>query len=313
MTLLGPTPAAVIGVVHDVVNALAPARAVAADARQRLDLRVLPARRRRAVRGARRPGVLDDDRGCFVARGASSSSSRRTSLNFLLIAARHRGRRRRSRVRRSFAGVYLPLLPVEFADGPAHRRRRLRLPAAATSPRRPVRRRRARLPVPARRRCSSRRSASERARAPHHAARRLQVGLLSALLRTLDLRDQMTARHCAAVARYSREIAARAGLSRARAGARPHRRRCCTTSASSSSPTDPQGRRASSPTRTGRSSSATPSRAPGSSRRSTATARSPRSSSPTTSASTARATRAASRATRSRCCRGSSPSPTPTT
>jgi putative nucleotidyltransferase with HDIG domain len=41
----------------------------------------------------------------------------------------------------------------------------------------------------------------------------VQVGLLSALLRTLDLRDRMTARHSAAVARYSREIAARAGMS----------------------------------------------------------------------------------------------------
>ena len=39
-----------------------------------------------------------------------------------------------------------------------------------------------------------------------------QVALLSALLRTLDLRDRMTARHSAAVARYSREIAAKAGL-----------------------------------------------------------------------------------------------------
>ncbi len=41
-----------------------------------------------------------------------------------------------------------------------------------------------------------------------------QVGMLSALLRTLDLRDQMTARHSAAVARYSRAIAERAGLTR---------------------------------------------------------------------------------------------------
>ncbi len=41
-----------------------------------------------------------------------------------------------------------------------------------------------------------------------------QVGILSALLRTLDLRDQMTARHSAAVARYSRAIARRAGMSR---------------------------------------------------------------------------------------------------
>lgn len=41
-----------------------------------------------------------------------------------------------------------------------------------------------------------------------------QVGMLSALLRTLDLRDQMTARHSAAVARYARAIAERAGMSR---------------------------------------------------------------------------------------------------
>ena len=41
-----------------------------------------------------------------------------------------------------------------------------------------------------------------------------QVGMLSALLRTLDLRDQMTARHSAAVARYSRAIAKKAGLSK---------------------------------------------------------------------------------------------------
>jgi putative nucleotidyltransferase with HDIG domain len=39
-----------------------------------------------------------------------------------------------------------------------------------------------------------------------------QVALLGALLRTLDLRDRMTARHSAAVARYSREIAAAVGL-----------------------------------------------------------------------------------------------------
>jgi putative nucleotidyltransferase with HDIG domain len=39
-----------------------------------------------------------------------------------------------------------------------------------------------------------------------------QVALLSALLRTLDLRDRMTARHSAAVARYARAVAAEAGL-----------------------------------------------------------------------------------------------------
>jgi putative nucleotidyltransferase with HDIG domain len=35
----------------------------------------------------------------------------------------------------------------------------------------------------------------------------LQVGVLTAMLQTLSLRDKMTARHCAAVARYTREIA----------------------------------------------------------------------------------------------------------
>jgi putative nucleotidyltransferase with HDIG domain len=39
-----------------------------------------------------------------------------------------------------------------------------------------------------------------------------QVAILGALLHTLDLRDRMTARHSAAVARYSREIARELGL-----------------------------------------------------------------------------------------------------
>ena len=43
----------------------------------------------------------------------------------------------------------------------------------------------------------------------------LQLGVISALMHTLDLRDRMTARHCAAVARYSREIALEMGLSEA--------------------------------------------------------------------------------------------------
>jgi putative nucleotidyltransferase with HDIG domain len=41
----------------------------------------------------------------------------------------------------------------------------------------------------------------------------LQVGLLGTVLQTLSLRDKMTARHSAAVARYSREIAKQLGLS----------------------------------------------------------------------------------------------------
>jgi putative nucleotidyltransferase with HDIG domain len=40
-----------------------------------------------------------------------------------------------------------------------------------------------------------------------------QVGMLGALMKTLDLRDEMTARHCASVARYSRAIAKASGMS----------------------------------------------------------------------------------------------------
>jgi putative nucleotidyltransferase with HDIG domain len=46
-----------------------------------------------------------------------------------------------------------------------------------------------------------------------HQLAALQVGLLGAVLQTLSLRDKMTARHSAAVARYSREIAREMGLS----------------------------------------------------------------------------------------------------
>jgi putative nucleotidyltransferase with HDIG domain len=41
----------------------------------------------------------------------------------------------------------------------------------------------------------------------------LQVGVLTAMLKTLSLRDQMTARHSAAVARYARALAREAGCS----------------------------------------------------------------------------------------------------
>src|SRR3954454_21529198 len=42
---------------------------------------------------------------------------------------------------------------------------------------------------------------------------KLHVGLLHTMIRTLDLRDRMTARHSAAVAHYAREIAAACGMS----------------------------------------------------------------------------------------------------
>ena len=65
----------------------------------------------------------------------------------------------------------------------------------------------------------------------------LSWGVLSGLIRTLDERDSRAARHCAAVAAFSRDIATHVRHVQARPGARAHRRACCTTSASSRSPT----------------------------------------------------------------------------
>ena len=120
----------------------------------------------------------------------------------------------------------------------------------------------------------------------------LQVGLLSTVLQTLSLRDKMTARHSAAVARYSREIARESGSpSRSRTSSTPPALlhdigKFIFPDSILFADTQADARSSS------RSSSATRSRARSSSPASTATARSRRSSSPTTSASTAAATRA---------------------
>ena len=64
----------------------------------------------------------------------------------------------------------------------------------------------------------------------------LSWGVLSGLMRTLDQRDGRAARHAAAVARFSRDIAATVGLSEPSRNS-PTRPACCTTSAASGSPT----------------------------------------------------------------------------
>ena len=201
---------------------------------------------------------------------------------------------------------------VEFATGAADRRHRVQLPAPGG------RRRRSRSPS-----CCS--SSSTCCRAGIQAYERgeqleqrtrelasLQVGLINTVMQTLSMRDAMTARHSAAVARYAREVAAcSASPSASRSSSTPPA--CSTTSASSSSPTRSSSPTGSSPTRSGRSSSCTPSRAPSSSGASRATALSPTSCSATTRRSTGPATRTASAASTSRWGRASSRRPTPTT
>ena len=89
----------------------------------------------------------------------------------------------------------------------------------------------------------------------------LQVGVLATLVQTLSLRDKMTARHSAAVARYAQGIAERVRLQRGRAGARPHRRPAARHRQVHLPRLDPVRQHAGSPTRIGRSSRSTRRRA----------------------------------------------------
>ena len=98
-------------------------------------------------------------------------------------------------------------------DGPAHRRCRLQSTSASASERSGS--------SPSC--CSSSSTCSGPASRPTSAASScssgrselasLQVGLINTVLQTLSMRDAMTARHSAAVARYAREVAALLGLS----------------------------------------------------------------------------------------------------
>jgi putative nucleotidyltransferase with HDIG domain len=127
-------------------------------------------------------------------------------LNFLMVATFHRVTDRGS-IRQSLRSVYLTVLPSEFATG-------LLTAAVAYSYHR--------LGVGAvglaaivlfvfqylvRARVQAFERGEELAQRSHELAS-LQVGLLSTVVQTLSMRDAMTARHSAAVARYAREVAA---------------------------------------------------------------------------------------------------------
>jgi putative nucleotidyltransferase with HDIG domain len=132
------------------------------------------------------------------------------ALNFVMVAGYQRARLGRS-FRTSLRSVYLTVLPTEFATGlltasVAYSYDRVGLGVLALATvvlfvfqylvRAGV-------------------QAFERGEELSQRTRELaslQVGLLSTVMQTLSMRDAMTARHSAAVARYSREVAAMMGL-----------------------------------------------------------------------------------------------------
>ena len=119
----------------------------------------------------------------------------------------------------------------------------------------------------------------------------LSWGVLSGLIRTLDERDSRAARHCAAVAAFSRDIATHARHVQARPGVRAHRGPAARHRQVRPLRSRHGARRRSSRSPTGAASAAIPTSAPSCCATSASTARSPRSCAPTTSAWTAAATR----------------------
>jgi len=210
MVLLGPTPATLLGVLVMGVNALrrrAKWRHALANVSTYAFFPLLGGAMFELVGG---PELLDSNAALYILVVFALFMAMNI-VNFLLIAvdiAVVDGQR----IPHSLRYVYLPVLPVEFATG------LLTAGVAFGYQNRNI----AAIGLLAvvglvfqyllRTALNSMESKEElEGRTRELAA--LQVGLLGTVLQTLSLRDKMTARHSAAVARYSREIARELGLS----------------------------------------------------------------------------------------------------
>jgi putative nucleotidyltransferase with HDIG domain len=210
MTLLGPTPAAVLGVVVMGVNALrrrATWRHTLANISTYAFFPLLGGALFEAIDG---PALLNSNAALYVL-AVFALFMAMNIVNFLLIAADIAVVDGQP-IPSSLRNIYLPVAPVEFATGlltagVAFGYQNRNLAAIGL------------LAVVGlvfqyllRTALNSMESKEElEGRTRELAA--LQVGLLGTVLQTLSLRDKMTARHSAAVARYSREIAREMGLS----------------------------------------------------------------------------------------------------
>ena len=209
MTLLGPAPAAVLGVTVMGVNALrrrAKWRHTLANVSTYAFFPLLGGAIFEAING---PALLNSNAALYIL-AVFALFMAMNILNFLLIAADIAVVDGQP-IPSSLRNIYLPVVPVEFATGLltagvafGYQNRNLAaigllavvglvfqylLKTALNS-------------------MESKEELEGRTR--ELAA--LQVGLLGTVLQTLSLRDKMTARHSAAVARYSREIARELGL-----------------------------------------------------------------------------------------------------
>ena len=210
MTLLGPTPAAVIGVATHLVNAVhrrAHWRNTVANISTYACFPLVGGLMFKALHG---PDVLDDNAAAFVMIVLAVFLVTNV-LNFLLIAIDIVVIDKLP-IATSFRTIYFPIVPVELAVGLltagvafAYQQQDLYVVGL--------------LVVVALifqfllRTALNSQERKEKLEGRTRQLASLQVGLLSTVMQTLSLRDKMTARHSAAVARYSREIAKALGLS----------------------------------------------------------------------------------------------------
>jgi len=210
MTLLGPTPAAVIGVATHLVNAVhrrAHWRNTVANISTYACFPLVGGLMFKALDG---PDVLDDNAAAFVMIVLAVFLVTNV-LNFLLIAIDIVVIDKLP-IATSFRTIYFPIVPVELAVGLltagvafAYQQQDLYVVGL--------------LVVVALifqfllRTALNSQERKEKLEGRTRQLASLQVGLLSTVMQTLSLRDKMTARHSAAVARYSREIAKALGLS----------------------------------------------------------------------------------------------------
>ena len=207
MVLLGPAPAVALGVATTVVYAAISRRMLMKVLNDAAVWALFP-----LVGGvmAERLGLETVENGAWFCAGVVAVYMTTNVLNFLLVAGYYQAMDR-LRLRSTFRSVYVTVLPSEIATAVltatvAYGYVELGIGAVALA---------AVVLVVFQYLVWARVQAYERGEELGKRTRELaslQVGLLSTVLQTLSMRDEMTARHSAAVARYSREVAELLGL-----------------------------------------------------------------------------------------------------
>jgi putative nucleotidyltransferase with HDIG domain len=207
MTLLGPGPALAIGAVSALIDAILSRRAwegAVSNVVSHATFPLIGALMFDAMVTGPNPSWLLFSASVLVVFMATNS------LNFLMVAAFQRARFGRS-MRASLRAVHLTLLPSEFATGlltasVAYSYHRIGVGAVVLA---------AIVLFVFQYLVRAGVQAFERGEELSQRTRELaslQVGLLSTVMQTLSMRDAMTARHSAAVARYAREVATMLGV-----------------------------------------------------------------------------------------------------